>query len=63
MEIVTEVKRLGYSALWFQPGTSTPEAIAAAEAADLRVVAGPCLAKEYLRLLDGQPLIPKVSDT
>jgi hypothetical protein len=48
--IAAEVARLGYPALWFQPGTGTPEAAATAEAVGVRVVSGPCLAKEYLRL-------------
>lgn len=61
--VVAEAARLGYPALWFQPGTGTPEAVVAAETAGVRTVSGPCLAKEYLRLFNGQPLIPKVSDT
>jgi len=48
--IAAEVVRLDYPAIWFQPGTGTDAAVAAAEAAGLRTVSGPCLAKEYLRL-------------
>lgn len=52
--VAAEAVRLGYKAIWFQPGASSPEAIKFAQAAGLRTVAEVCIGKEYIRLFEDQ---------
>jgi predicted CoA-binding protein len=49
-DVVRQAAAARAKAVWFQPGTSSLEAVAVAERLDLPCVAGPCIAKEYLRL-------------
>lgn len=51
VSVVAEAAAVGAKAIWFQLGVASPEAIAAAEAAGLDIVAEHCIKIDNLHLL------------
>ncbi|MEN9933947.1 MAG: hypothetical protein RLZZ387_526 [Chloroflexota bacterium] len=50
-EVVDDALAIGAGAVWMQPGTSSPEAVARAEQAGMPAVADACIAVMHRRLM------------